>query len=290
MLGLLIVGLRNRELLDLAYIIFLSTLFSMSLLGWMDDRKDLSRKIRFGTQIMLAAMIIYFVTGFSEFALPFTGTVHLGLFGVLIGIIWLTGVTNIYNFMDGIDGLSSVQAIGAGFGWSLYFYLSGEPVLFSMSFMVIGGVAAFLFFNWPPAKIFMGDVGSLFLGFLFGALPFYATYYSSNVTLTEAIWVGALLLWPFLFDGAFTIVRRYSNGENIFEGHRSHLYQRLHIQGWSHKKITLLYSVFILISVVSAILFTVGSDLIQLITLSFLISGSFGFAWTVSRLEDSNTA
>lgn len=283
----LVLGGLNFVKMGSGLFLFAGLLATISLIGWLDDKKDLSRKFRFGIQFISALAVLLFISGFTEFSLPFIAPFHLGFFGIVIGIVWLTGVTNIYNFMDGVDGLSSVQAIGAALGWSLFFYLNEEPLLISMSLSVVAGVSAFLFFNWPSAKIFMGDVGSLFLGFLFGAFPFYAASISEEITVSFAIWIAALLLWPFLFDGAFTIVRRLINGENIFEAHRSHLYQRLNIIGWGHKKVTLLYSFFIVLSILCSFLFSTGNEWIQLFSILFLLIGSFGFAWYVHLLEKS---
>lgn len=285
LLGFMIIGALHFDGEVTSFLILITALIIISVLGWLDDRKNLSRRVRFGMQLFSALLILIFAGSITHFSFPTIGTMTLGLFGFAVGIVWLTGVTNIFNFMDGIDGLSSVQAIGAGIGWFLIFYLYQEPFLASLALIMIAGVAAFLFFNWPPAKIFMGDSGSLFLGFVLSALPIFAASYSDVVSITSAIWVAALLLWPFLFDGAFTIIRRLFKGENIFEAHRSHLYQRLNIIGWNHKKITLLYSLFILLSIVTALVFSLADEFIQLITLILLIAGSLGFARFVHLLE-----
>ncbi|HET7040989.1 MAG TPA: hypothetical protein VFI13_03175, partial [Gemmatimonadales bacterium] len=98
---------------------------------------------------------------------------------------------------------------------------------------------AFLLFNWAPAKIFMGDVGSATLGFLFAAIPFAAQPFPAS---GATAWiVAAAVVWPFVFDAGFTLVRRWRRGEKLSEAHRSHLYQRLVIAGWGHAPTTLLY-------------------------------------------------
>src|SRR5690606_16101459 len=108
---------------------------------------------------------------------------------------------NIYNFMDGIDGIATVQAIGTSSGWMIFSALWGLPELFALNTCILTAVTVFLLFNWPPARIFMGDVGSLFLGFAFAIMPFLASSMSGFVAAGEAIWLAGLLLWPFLFDG-----------------------------------------------------------------------------------------
>jgi UDP-N-acetylmuramyl pentapeptide phosphotransferase/UDP-N-acetylglucosamine-1-phosphate transferase len=105
-----------------------------------------------------------------------------------------------------------------------------------MGMLLAAASLGFLGQNWPPARIFMGDVGSAFLGYAFAVLAVAAAQRDSRLAL-----VGILFVWPFVFDTAFTLLRRLSHGENVFIAHRSHLYQRLVIAGCSHRFVTLLY-------------------------------------------------
>ncbi|MEX0944856.1 MAG: glycosyltransferase family 4 protein [Balneolaceae bacterium] len=273
------------EGLQFGILIFLIPLISIAVLGWFDDRKDLSRRIRLSVQIVSALLILFFLANLSYMSFPYTGAVYLGFAGTIMGLFWITGTTNIYNFMDGVDGISSVQSIFAALGWSIFFYLNGEADLFALNLFVIVGVGAFLMLNWPPAKIFMGDVGSLFLGFLFSVMPFLAFYFDPFLEIGELIWFAGILLWPFLFDGSYTIFRRLFNGENIFEAHRSHLYQKLNINGWSHKAITILYAVFSLICLVLSFGFYFASDYLQLWIIGSLILVSLLYAQLVRRKD-----
>lgn len=267
------------------FLIFLTTLLFISILGWFDDRNNLSRRTRFGAQLFVSLIILIFIQNLSHIEIPIIGPYTLGLFGFIIGIIWITGVTNIYNFMDGVDGLSSVQAISAATGWCILFYKYQLQDLFVLNLFVAAGVIGFLFLNWSPARIFMGDVGSLFLGFLFGSMPLIAAAFSDQLESGEALWFGAILLWPFLFDGAFTIVRRFINGENIFEAHRSHLYQRLNIIGWSHNKISTLYALFSIFSLIIGIYYISGSEMERGFVITLLIICSFFFSLFVTKRE-----
>lgn len=267
------------------FLIFLSALLLISVLGWFDDRNNLSRRARFGVQLLASLLILIFIQNLSHISIPAFGSFSLGILGFIAGIIWITGVTNIYNFMDGVDGLSSVQAITATAGWCVFFYMYQLQDLFALNIFVAAGVIGFLLLNWSPARIFMGDVGSLFLGFLFAVMPLMAGAYSDQIESGEALWFGAILLWPFLFDGAFTIIRRFLKGENIFEAHRSHLYQRLYIIGWSHKKISSLYAIFSVFSFIVALYYISGSELERLVVITFLIVSSFFFSFFVSNRE-----
>lgn len=275
--------------LGIDILIFLIALLLISVLGWFDDRNNLSRRARFGVQLIASLLILIFIQNLSYIAIPTIGAFSLGILGFVAGIIWITGVTNIYNFMDGVDGLSSVQAISATIGWCILFYMYQQQDLFALNIFVAAGVIGFLLLNWSPARIFMGDVGSLFLGFLFGVMPLMAGAYSDQIDSGEALWFGAILLWPFLFDGAYTIIRRFLKKENIFEAHRSHLYQRLNIIGWSHKKISSLYALFSIFSLIIGLYYIWGSEMERVIVITLLIVFSFIFSLFVSNREAAST-
>lgn len=158
--------------------------------------------------------------------------------------IWIVGTLNIYNFMDGIDGIAGVQAGIAGVAWVLYGSALDAPFITAVGAFVAAGAVGFLTFNWPPAKIFMGDAGSTVLGYFFAVMPLMIVVETKQaLVIDRALTAGALVLWPFLVDGIFTIFRRIRNRENILKAHRSHLYQRLVIAGKSHLQVTLIYGV-----------------------------------------------
>jgi UDP-N-acetylmuramyl pentapeptide phosphotransferase/UDP-N-acetylglucosamine-1-phosphate transferase len=154
-----------------------------------------------------------------------------------VGLVWIVGLCNAYNFMDGIDGIAAAQAIVAGAGWAWLGWRGGDAMTALAGALIAGASLGFLFFNWPPAKVFMGDAGAAFLGFTFAALTVLALTQS-----LERAAAGALFVWPFLFDTTFTLVRRLVRGENVLRAHRSHLYQRLVARGWSHARVTMLYA------------------------------------------------
>jgi UDP-N-acetylmuramyl pentapeptide phosphotransferase/UDP-N-acetylglucosamine-1-phosphate transferase len=154
----------------------------------------------------------------------------------VITFFWVMGLINAYNFMDGIDGLAGVQAVVAGLGWALLGGIEGQILISSFGLLVAASSLGFLGHNWSPARVFMGDVGSAFLGYAFAVLPVMAIAENPHLFLA-----GVLLVWPFVFDPTFTFIRRLRNGEDVFSAHRSHLYQRLVITGYSHRFVTLLY-------------------------------------------------
>ena len=209
-------------------------LYGISLL---DDVHSLPTRVRLGVQFVCAAAAVWACT-------RVTG-VSLGLFPGGLLVIAIVGALNIFNFMDGIDGIAGVQAVAAGLAWWAIASASGAQAVAVAAVCVTGAAVGFLSLNWPPAKIFMGDAGSTVLGFILAMLPLLLVVEThGSVALPCALVAGVLVLWPFLADGTFTIFRRLSKGENIFQPHRSHLYQRLVIAGRPHRQVTSVYAAF----------------------------------------------
>jgi UDP-N-acetylmuramyl pentapeptide phosphotransferase/UDP-N-acetylglucosamine-1-phosphate transferase len=146
--------------------------------------------------------------------------------------------------MDGVDGIAGGQAVVAGIGWIAVGYAIQDPLLVVVGTVLAAASAGFLLFNWAPASVFMGDVGSSFLGFLLAALAVYAAARSP-----ASATAGMLFVWPFVFDATFTFLRRAGRRENVLDAHRSHLYQRLVLTGVSHRTTALLYGALAAIGV-----------------------------------------
>lgn len=220
---------------------------AIAALGLADDFWSLSAIVRLLVQSVIAAGVVQVV-----------GPAPLNWFGQsswvpwVLSVLWIVMLTNAYNFMDGIDGIAGVQALVAGIGWATVGVLTGSPAVAALGLMAAAASSGFLLHNWHPAKVFMGDAGSGFFGFLFAALPLVAP---ANPAYT---WCAVLLMWPFVFDTTLTLIRRASRFENILTAHRSHIYQRLVIAGCSHVQVTLLYGALAIVGVVAAIL--VGTD------------------------------
>jgi UDP-N-acetylmuramyl pentapeptide phosphotransferase/UDP-N-acetylglucosamine-1-phosphate transferase len=146
-------------------------------------------------------------------------------------------MTNAFNFMDGIDGIAGITAAVAGVAIAAAAAYTGSEPVAAVSLAFAGASIGFLTCNWPPARIFMGDVGSAFCGFVIAVLPLLG----GGPATTRLAMITAVAMWPFIFDTAFTLCRRTAKRENIFKAHRSHLYQRLVIAGWSHRAVSSLY-------------------------------------------------
>ena len=265
--------------------VLIAALIIISVLGLFDDKGGLSKRIRFLVQFCTAFIILIFVQGLDWFYIPAIIEWNVGLFGIPLGLLWMVGVTNIYNFLDGVNGIATLQGIVSALAWCAFGWMLNEPLLIIANIILCGTLFAFLRYNWTPAKIFMGDAGSVFLGLWFSAMPFWAASLQHSFTIGHTIWFGAILLWPFLFDGSFTIFKRYRNGENIMDAHRSHMYQRLHIAGWSHQKVSSLYGAFAIVCTLLGLTFLYSSEIVRLGIVIALFIFSLLFANYVRRVE-----
>lgn len=201
---------------------------AIALVAFLDDLRDWPFVVKLGAQVLAALAAVGSGLYVSEFRLPYYGPVDLGLFGALPTLAWILFATNAMNFIDGLNGLAAgvaliaaafLSAIAAGQdGWFVYF----------ASLLLAAGVLGFLPFNFPRARIFMGDVGSQFCGFCLAVLGVAASRFG---TLELSFLIVPMLLSGVLFDVAFTLVRRFLAGEQVTQAHRGHLYQLAHRSG-----------------------------------------------------------
>lgn len=216
---------------------------AVAAVSWLDDIQSLSARTRLMVHGVAAVLLVAATGVWTSGTLPFSLTVQIGEFGgVVLSIIWIVGLTNAFNFMDGIDGIAAGQAIVAGLGWMLIGADLGAPIVMAMAVAIVGCSAGFLVHNWSPARVFMGDVGSAFLGYTFAALPLLSRTAAPDSPLAARLPVlSALFVWPFLFDTLVTLAGRLVRREPVMQAHRSHCYQRLVLGGWSHASVAALY-------------------------------------------------
>jgi UDP-N-acetylmuramyl pentapeptide phosphotransferase/UDP-N-acetylglucosamine-1-phosphate transferase len=164
-------------------------------------------------------------------SIQLTSDLSLGPGGLAMAatLVWLLWLMNVFNFMDGIDALTGSQAVAMCVGLALI--LPSDGPLGQLPILVIAACLGFLLFNAPPARIFMGDVGSLSLGFLVGVIVLAAASQGTP------LWLAAMPLTPYFVDTTYTVVRRFQRGENVLHAHKEHLYQRLVQAGWSHLQV-----------------------------------------------------
>ena len=212
--------------------IFYALLCGLLLAGisLIDDVIDLKPIIRLGAQLITVLGALYFLGGITSIeilSLKFDSMILVPF--TIIGMIWFI---NLYNFLDGIDAYASIEAICVSMGLFLF---TGNWILL----ILIASILGFLFWNWPKAKIFMGDVGSTQLGFVLVVL---GIYFHNSHQFSIIHWI--VLTAPFWFDATFTLYRRWRNNEKLSQAHKKHAYQRIVQVGFSHLK-TDLYLIII---------------------------------------------
>ncbi|MCK4236657.1 MAG: hypothetical protein KAX38_06035, partial [Candidatus Krumholzibacteria bacterium] len=191
-------------------------------------------------------------------------------------LVWIVGIVNFYNFIDGIDGLAAGVGMIASLSLIFIGVVTGVPALGGLYAIIAGSSFGFLRHNFPPARIFMGDMGSTFMGFMFAVLSVIGA--QSGIP----VFVTVLLLGAVIGDAALTLLRRLIKGEKIFSPHRTHYYQRLTSLGLSHKQVTLLEYLVAALLGVSA-LFTFRGDRIFVTFLSF--TWLVFFLWALVKIR-----
>jgi Fuc2NAc and GlcNAc transferase len=202
----------------------------VGLIGLLEDRFSISQKIRLVLKLIISALVVS-----SFLGIP-TSIISISLF--VFWIIFIAGTANFYNFMDGVDGIAGLTGVvGCGFLAFFSIYIVEKPDVALFSTVISVGCIGFLFFNFPKAKVFMGDVGSIFLGFVFAA---FVIKLSTNLSIFLCL---IMFMCMFYADALVTILCRWKRGENLIMAHRSHLYQyicnELKIPHW---KVSLSYA------------------------------------------------
>ena len=204
------------------------------LVGWIDDRRGLSAGTRALVHVAAAAWAVWWVGGLPSIRLGST-TLSLGVGGSVFAVLLIAWTTNLYNFMDGIDGIAAVEAATVGGVAGALLLLQGQLALGVIAGLVAASSVGFLRWNWQPAKVFMGDCGSGFLGFVFGTLCIAS---EARGALPLVAWL--IILGVFVFDATATLLRRVARGDPLAEAHRLHAYQRLETSGVTHAQISTL--------------------------------------------------
>ena len=273
--GLVTAWLINPTWLLWALSAYLFGAVLIAAVSWLDDLRPLPNRIRFAAHSVGAILVIFGFGYWHSMDIPLVGQLNFGWLGLLVAFLWIVGLTNAYNFMDGIDGIAGGQAVVAGAGWAALGSLSDQPLVAILGLLLATTSLGFLGHNLPPARIFMGDVGSAFLGYTFAVLSVIAAAKDPRFFL-----IGLLLVWPFVFDTTFTFFRRLRKRENVFAAHRSHLYQRLVISGLNHRFVTLIYMGLALVGTILSLLLFIrvnGSELVVAIILPLLCLGLWAF-------------
>lgn len=201
-------------------------------IGFLDDRRSVSVGARLLVHASSAALAVYLVGGLPPLQVG-ARMVDLGIAGDLLAVVAIVWVTNLFNFMDGIDGIAASEAVTiAGLGALVAAHVLLAPDVVVPSLLFVAACCGFLAWNWPPARIFMGDAGSGFLGFFVAVVALGATRHAP-----AAAFVWLILGGVFFVDATVTIVRRLLRGARVHEAHREHAYQKLARLWGSHRAV-----------------------------------------------------
>jgi Fuc2NAc and GlcNAc transferase len=245
----------------------------VAIIGFWDDHTSLSARIRFVSHCLAAVWAVMCLGGWPVLDLGFASW-PWGWLGAGVAALGLAWAINLYNFMDGIDGLAGAQAVFVGGAGGVCVWLSGGDGV--PCWLLAVSAAGFLLMNWPPARIFMGDAGSGFLGYVIGVLALHTT-----TTGSTTIWPWAILLGVFFVDATLTLCRRAWRGLRVTDAHRTHAYQWASRRMGSHRAVTFcvlaINLLLLLPAALLALLWPVWAVPLTIICWAVL----FGLAWAL---------
>lgn len=208
---------------------------AVAIAGFMDDRFNLPVRVRLAVHVCAATLSVYCLGGLPPLQFGIR-IFHPGWMGFPLGVFAIVWTLNLFNFMDGIDGIAASEAMFVAFGGALLtLFGTGNNDVRAVGVVAGAASCGFLLWNWPPAKIFMGDVGSGYIGFVAAVLALAAGH-----SQPFALWVWLILGGVFFVDATVTLLRRAARGARIHEAHRSHAYQWLARRWGSHRRVTLI--------------------------------------------------
>ncbi len=239
------------------------------ILGIVDDLRGTNATVKF-TVLGIIATLFYFLGGhISALSIPFFGPVELpALLSFLITVLWLVGIANAFNLIDGMDGLASGAALFSSLVILIVSISQGQPLMTVVALVLCGALAGFLRYNFNPASIFLGDSGALFIGFTLAALSVLS---AQKATTTVAVVIPLLAFGFPVIDTVMTMGRRLISRRPIFQGDNEHIHHMLLARGWSQRRVALaLYGVCAMFAFVAMIFTTTGSRITAL--LMFVVS------------------
>ncbi|RSL29942.1 undecaprenyl/decaprenyl-phosphate alpha-N-acetylglucosaminyl 1-phosphate transferase [Salibacterium salarium] len=264
LVGLLILQPENDYL---PYIMVAGTIIIIT--GFLDDMIELSAKWKLLGQILAAVIVIMGGVQLEFINLPFDGRLHLGWFSIPITLLWIIGITNAINLIDGLDGLAAGVSSIVLATVSVLAIIQGDIFIVALGIALLGGTLGFLVHNFNPAKIFMGDSGALFLGFMIGVISLLGF---KNVTIFSLV-VPVIILAVPISDTFFAIIRRVVNKQPLSAPDKSHLHHCLLRLGYSHKQTVLIIYALSLFFGLSAVVFTISTLWVSLVIMMILLIG-----------------
>lgn len=253
-------------------------LLAVAAVSFLDDRYQVPVMYRLITHIMSAVLLLLGDLSLHAIMLPGINWILPGWLGVFISLLFVVWMINLYNFMDGMDGFAGGMAV-CGFGtFAIFGWFSGNEQFAIINAITAAAATGFLCFNFPPARIFMGDIGSSTLGLLAASFSLWGV--KDGVF---PFWVAALMFSPFIADATVTLLRRLRRREIIWRAHKTHYYQQLVQAGWGHRKTVLTEYVIMLGCGTTALWGARMSDEVQATMLGAWILFYFIFFSWVSR-------
>lgn len=240
----------------------------IAFLGAADDCRGIAPKFKLLGQITAALVVVYFGTTVQFVTSPFDGIILLGILAVPVTLLWIVGITNAVNLIDGLDGLAAGISAIAAVTIGIIAFLEGQYEVAVISFVLAGAIMGFLKYNFYPARVFMGDTGSMFLGFVLAILAVQGLTKSATVI---SLFIPVVIFGIPILDTFFAVARRFVNGNPIFQADKEHVHHRLLDLGFSHKQtVLLIYGISIILGL-SAVLLTIitaEKGILMLIVLS----------------------
>ena len=240
----------------------------LAFIGWIDDKQPLASKVRLLVQFIVSLWLLLFAEalGLAQQTVP--------LFLITITVVWMM---NLYNFMDGSNGMAGFQGVFCGLAFAAIFALAEQAGMALVAFVVAAACAGFLPLNFPNAKIFMGDVSSVPLGFIFAAFAVYGV----NAGLFS--WgVPLLIMSVFFVDASLTLAARVIQGEQWYTAHKQHVYQRLIEQEWSHGQVLVVYLAINVLLVLPALVLVILYPQYAIVT-TVLMLFMLGAGWYIAN-------
>ncbi|SES87724.1 UDP-GlcNAc:undecaprenyl-phosphate GlcNAc-1-phosphate transferase [Oceanobacillus limi] len=236
--------------------------------GALDDRYTIRPVVKLTGQLIAASFLISGGLIIERITLPLIGVVDLGFFSVLITVLWIVGITNAINLIDGLDGLATGVSSIALISIFVMAIIDAQVLVAYFCIVLIGANIGFLYHNFYPAKIYMGDTGSNFLGYMIAVVSILGLF--KNIAIFSFVLPIVVLAVP-IFDTLFSIIRRAIKKENIMIGDRMHIHYQILDSGYSHRKtVLILYGISALFGTL-AVLLSNASITTNLIVMFFLL-------------------
>ena len=256
-----------------------SGILIVAIVSFFDDRYSVPPLYRLVAHVLAAAVILYGGFSLQKLEIPGVSWHWSYTMGAMFSVLYTVWMINLYNFMDGMDGFAGGMAL-FGFGaFAAMGWMAGHEIFFVISLIVAAASTGFLVFNFPPARIFMGDIGSSALGFLAAVLSLWGV--KDGVF---PFWIAVLVFSPFIVDATTTLIRRLWRHEKIWQAHKTHYYQKLVQAGWGHRKTVLLEYAIMLGCGVTALWGVRAPEKLQAAILAGWTLFYFLFFFWVSRL------